>query len=233
MVSLIASAAPSTDALALYADRVEHKPLALGPTEQNTDAAAGATSRREAKYLRLLQIVHPRDRRPLSAKQKKLLRLHQLPATPADMAAFLPLHRLWQAYVHELLSLTAANTARRPSTAGQLQNLASRLTSADLHGAYVRIVRCRCVSRVGLRGIVVKESRSAFTIAVDGQPRLQIVPKAYTVFKVGVTRPHSTAPPETLDTAYAFEFYIYGTQLLYRPTDRSGRKFKSKVVSDL
>lgn len=38
------------------------------------------------------------------------------------------------------------------------------LVSADFHGAEVEVVRSRCVSRVGLRGIVVRDTKFTFEI---------------------------------------------------------------------
>ena len=45
-----------------------------------------------------------------------------------------------------------------PANAGPI------LVSADYHGAEVEVVRSRCVSRVGLKGIVVKDTKFTFDI---------------------------------------------------------------------
>lgn len=45
-----------------------------------------------------------------------------------------------------------------PNSSGQM------LASADMHGALVRVVRSRCVSRVGLEGIIVRDTRFTFEI---------------------------------------------------------------------
>ena len=44
------------------------------------------------------------------------------------------------------------------------QNVGSKLTSADYHGAHMTIVRSRCVGMVGLNGIVVKDTKFTFQI---------------------------------------------------------------------
>ena len=41
---------------------------------------------------------------------------------------------------------------------------AGRLCSADFHGAEVEVVRSRCVGRVGLKGIVLKDTKFTFEI---------------------------------------------------------------------
>lgn len=43
----------------------------------------------------------------------------------------------------------------------------SLLASADYHGMEVEVVRCADVARVGLKGIVVRETRSTFTLVCD------------------------------------------------------------------
>jgi ribonuclease P protein subunit POP4 len=42
------------------------------------------------------------------------------------------------------------------------------LASADMHGAMVEVVRSRCVSRVGVRGIVVRDCKHVFEIVTRG-----------------------------------------------------------------
>ena len=45
-----------------------------------------------------------------------------------------------------------------PNASGQI------LATADMHGALVTVVRSRCVSRVGLEGIIVRDTRFTFEI---------------------------------------------------------------------
>lgn len=42
------------------------------------------------------------------------------------------------------------------------------LAAADFHGAMVEVVRSRCVGRVGLRGIVVRDTKFTFEIVTMG-----------------------------------------------------------------
>lgn len=44
------------------------------------------------------------------------------------------------------------------------QSAGSRLASADFHGAEVEVVRSRCVGRVGVRGIVVRDTKFTFEV---------------------------------------------------------------------
>lgn len=44
------------------------------------------------------------------------------------------------------------------------QTTGSKLTSADYHGAEVAVVRSRCTNMIGLRGIVVRDTKFTFQI---------------------------------------------------------------------
>jgi ribonuclease P protein subunit POP4 len=56
------------------------------------------------------------------------------------------------------------------------RNAGPLLTSADYHGALVEVVRSRCVSRVGVRGIVVRDTKSTFEIVT---PKNQLKGTSY------------------------------------------------------
>lgn len=47
------------------------------------------------------------------------------------------------------------------------QSHGSRLASADFHGAEIEVVRSRCASRVGMKGIVVRDSKFTFVIVTE------------------------------------------------------------------
>jgi len=43
-------------------------------------------------------------------------------------------------------------------------NCGPKIASADFHGADIEVVRSRCVSRVGIRGIVVRDTKFTFVV---------------------------------------------------------------------
>jgi ribonuclease P protein subunit POP4 len=61
---------------------------------------------------------------------------------------------MWVGYMQELLG------GQVPVTPA----IAAKLVSAEFVGAEVEVVRCRCVSRVGVRGIIVKDTKFMFEI---------------------------------------------------------------------
>lgn len=73
---------------------------------------------------------------------------------------------MWCAYIREILALAAQNDSAdnkprahiTPTAAGPM------LASADFHGSLMQVVRSRCISRVGVQGIVVKDTKFTFEL---------------------------------------------------------------------
>jgi ribonuclease P protein subunit POP4 len=159
--SLLERAHSPTFAQELFIDAVVRKPLVLRPTtlEDNGDARKARQRLREVK-----KREHERRKRkpqPLSARKKRILGLYEIPKDQQKFEIFEPLHHLWLAYIHGILDIE--NRKNRglyldPNSAGPL------LAGADFHGAEVEVARCRCTGRVGIKGIVAKDTRGTFEI---------------------------------------------------------------------
>ena len=195
----------------IYADKIQHRPLFLKPNSPPPPDPRDL--RRKARFEKRSR-ARAQKPKPLSARQRRTLGLHDLPRDRQKYAVFEPLHALWLGYVRELL-------------AGDLytgsQAAAGKLSSADFHGALLEVTRSRCPSRVGIRGIVVKDSRFVFEV-VTPKDQLKIVPKEGTMFRVEV--PAAGADASTP----AFVFEIHGDQFQYRSADRTNKKFKSHFL---
>lgn len=122
---------------------------------------------------------------------------------------------------------------------------AAKLCSADYHGAELEVVRSRCVGRVGVRGIVVRDSKFAFLLITEGN-KLKTVPKEHTIFRFTVPRPPVVGNEEVqrMDgekevsggedaVKKDFVFELHGDQFIFRAVDRAMRKFKPKFNTDL
>ena len=196
----------------IYADKIQHRPLFLKPNSPPPPDPRDL--RRKARLEK-----HARARalkpKPLSARQRRTLGLHDLPRHGQKYAVFEPLHALWLGYARELL-------------AGELytgsQAAAAKLTSADFHGALFEVTRSRCPSRVGIRGIVVKDLRFVFEV-ITAKNQLRTVPKEGTMFRVEIPPADGRTPP--------FVFEIHGDQFQYRSADRTNKKFKSHFLKHL
>jgi ribonuclease P protein subunit POP4 len=107
--------------------------------------------------------------KPLSAKQKRQLGLLEVPKEQQKFDLFVKLHELWTGYMREILGLDQEGGRLRAVTAS---NSGTILASADYHGALIEVVRCRCVDRVGTRGIVVRDTKFTFEV-VTKQDKLK------------------------------------------------------------
>jgi ribonuclease P protein subunit POP4 len=96
------------------------------------------------------------------------------------------------------------------------------------------------VSRVGIKGIVVKDSKFAFEVVTE-KNRVKLVPKEGTVFRFEVPVPATdsmlkrgegggTAPRQE---ASKMVFEIHGEQFQFRSADRASRKFRSHFSKKL
>ena len=181
--SLLERAHSPTLAEGLFIDAVIRKPLVLRPTtlEDNGDARKARQRLRDVK-----KREHERRKRkpqPLSARRKRMLGLYEIPKEQRIFETFEPLHRLWLAYIHDILDIE--NRKKRgiyldPNSAGPL------LAGADFHGAEVEVARCRCTGRVGIKGIVAKDTRGTFEI-ITRENKLKGKNARVTVFTQALT----------------------------------------------
>jgi ribonuclease P protein subunit POP4 len=158
--SLLERAFSPDTAATHYAERILKRPLTIRATSPTPSARAvrrRALNERKAKDRKRSK----NKPRPLSAAQKRKLCLNEIPKEQQKYAIYEPLHKLWVGYMREVLGVTDTSGDKvyvTPASAGQL------LASADMHGALFSVVRSRCVSRVGLEGIVVRDTRFTFEI---------------------------------------------------------------------
>lgn len=142
-----------------YNERAVKRPLHIRATSPTPSARAvrrqALNERKEAARKR-----SKNKPRPLSAAKKRALCLNEIPKEQQKYAIYEGLHGLWIGYIREVLGLndSGRNVYVTPGACGQM------LATADMHGTLVTVVRARCVSRVGLEGIVVRDTRHTFEI---------------------------------------------------------------------
>ena len=189
------------------------------------DPAQNARSKRQ--YERLQEAKKQRKSKkptPLSAKQKRALSIYEIPKEQQKYAIYEPLHRMWCGYMREILELGEGKWNYVNATgAGPV------LVSADYHGALLEVVRSRCGSRVGLKGIVVKDTKFTFEI-VTAKDELKIMPKEHTVFRFEVPLEVKEDGKEALKPLV---FEIHGSQFETRAPDRANKKFRAHFDPDL
>ena len=226
---LLSRAHAPDDATRIFTEKIQQRPLFLTPSSPPPSDAR--TARRRAREKKKQQRKKARKPHPLSATQRRRLGLYDLPRAAQRYVLFEPLHRLWVGYVREVLG-------GEVFTGGE--GAAAKLASADFHGARVEVVRSGCVSRVGIEGIVVKDSRFAFEV-VTRRDVVKLVPKEGTVFRFEVPVPVPGSGPELggeqgegqVGGMSKMVFEIHGEQFQFRSADRASRKFRSHFSKKL
>lgn len=239
---LLARAHPGDTASTIYREKVKQRPLLLRPS--SPDSKHDARSKRQ--YER-----HQKDKaqrkskkpKPLSAKQKRKLCLYEIPKSQQKYAIYEPMHKLWCDYMREIVGLNkeGEESGRTWVDAAQVGPV---LVSADYHGAEIEIVRSKCESLVGLKGIVVKDGKFAFEV-VTRKDELKCLPKRGSVFRFEVPfeegQKGGNDGDEVLQELKKAEeaakkplvFDIYGKQFEARAPDRANRKFRWHYDPDL
>lgn len=239
---LLARAHSPDSAARIFTEKIQYRPLLLRPSSPPPTTARDARrkTRQAEKQRRKKQ-----KPKPLSAAERRRLGLYEVPRAGAKYALFEPLRELWLGYAREILG---GDVYRGGPDAAQ------KLTSADFHGAEVEVSRSACVSRVGVRGIVIKDSRFVFEV-VTKRNRVKTIPKEGTIFRVvipveavkpasvaadqegegkAVTEQQGEGDAEKIPSkAEEFVFEIHGDQFLYRAADRANKKFKSHFSKTL
>ncbi|KAI1185313.1 RNase P/MRP, p29 subunit [Nemania serpens] len=198
----------------IFSDKIQHRPLLLKPTTPLPSTARDARRRARAEKKKRAKALKPK---PLSARERRSLQFYRLPKGGQKYSVFAPLNNLWIGYAREILG-------------GELytggQGAAAKLAAADFHGAEVEVARSRCPSRVGVQGIVVKDSRFTFEV-VTRRNQVKTLPKEGTMFRVHVPAP-CAAPGQR-----PFYFEILGDQFQHRSSDRANKKFKHHFLDKI
>ncbi|KAI0482961.1 RNase P/MRP, p29 subunit [Xylariaceae sp. FL0804] len=254
--ALLARAHSPDGSARIYADKLQHRPLLLRPSSP-PPAAHARDARRRARREREARRRNLRPK-PLSARERRRRGLYDIPREGEGEgegvgegvgegkgrrrrqqrydAVFAPLHRLWLGYAREVLGGGLLHAGGEAA--------AARLASADFHGAEVEVARSRCPGRVGLRGIVVRDSRFAFEI-ITREDRVKLVPKEGTTFRVEVPaaaaaddddqqqqgKEEEEKEKERKKKPFCFE--ILGDQFQHRSADRANKKFKAHFLENL
>ncbi|ODQ68399.1 RNase P/MRP, p29 subunit [Nadsonia fulvescens var. elongata DSM 6958] len=167
---------------------------------------------------------------------------------------FLPLNKLWQGYIRTLIYSGNSGCNGNPNNGNNKNNnmmAASKLISADYHGALLCVKQASNPSVTGTKGIVIWEAKTCFVMVVASDLTnefgvkstrskvggLRIIQKKGSKFEFTISNKSDieTAGDKEETTGDKSEeaFTIIGSRFLYRSVDRSGRKFKGKSVEDL
>ncbi|MCJ1381107.1 hypothetical protein MMC17_004216 [Xylographa soralifera] len=237
---ILSQAHPPTEAQNIFTDKVLHKPLNLRPTSPDPNSQ-DARARRRFKRLRKTEHLRRRQKpKPLTAKEKRVLGIYDIPKEDQRYEMYEPLHRMWVGYMWEILGLKEGVHAYVTA-----EGAGPKLASADYHGAELEVVRSRCVGRVGCKGIVVKDTKFTFEM-ITKRNGLRTVPKRHSVFRLKIPHPktgesagQSATPNDASIEVSSTEepkyliFELHGSHFEARATDRATKKFKQRQMNDL
>ncbi|KAI1205795.1 ribonuclease P protein subunit p29 [Annulohypoxylon truncatum] len=206
----------------IFADKIQHRPLFLKPTSPPPSSnARDARRRARAEKRQRAKALKPK---PLSARQRRNLGLYDIPRDGQKYAVFEPLNQLWLGYAREILGNELYSGG---------QGAAAKLSAADFHGAEVEVSRSGCPSRVGIRGIIIKDARFVFEI-ITRKNQVKTVPKEGTIFRINVPSAQNQDQGDaTVQDRKPFTFELHGDQFQYRSADRANKKFKPHYLKNL
>ncbi|KAK9783772.1 putative Ribonuclease P protein subunit [Seiridium cardinale] len=215
---LLARAHSPDNAQRIFSEKIQYRPLFLRPNSPppSENARQARRKAREDKKKRA-RALKPS---PLTSRERRKLGLYDLPKGGQKYDIFGPLNRLWTGYISEVLG-------NELYTGGQ--GAAAKLAGADYHGAEVEVCRSRNPSRVGLKGIVIKDTRFTFEI-ITRKNQVKTVPKEGTTFRITVPVRKENSPDAGSDERNNFIFDVLGDQFQFRPSDRANKKFRSHYL---
>lgn len=97
----------------------------------------------------------------LTRNEKKKLGLLKLPKDGWDYSKILPMNKMWKQYMHENLELVN----RAPDhIEADYNSFCAVLNKSELIGAEISIIRSKIPSYVGVKGIIIFETKFTFQI---------------------------------------------------------------------
>ncbi|KAF9160563.1 RNase P/RNase MRP complex subunit [Actinomortierella ambigua] len=176
--------------------KVKNKVFLLDNPAKDTNAAKEKVKEKKKR---------DRKAKALNAREKRNLKVYDIPQDARQYIKYLPLHELWKSYMNEIFGGSTPIA------------FVQKLLKADLHGACITVTRSKCPSYVGQTGIMVQETEQTFQIITE-KNALRTIPKQNSIFCIRFG--------ENL-------FTIYGNHYRYRVAQRSAKKFKAKPTIDL
>ena len=147
---------------AVFEEKVQQRSLFLRPTSPDPSSRDARSQRRRQRLRKAEQKKRRQKPKPLSAKEKRISGIYDIPKEQQKHALYVPLHEMWVRYMWEVLGFEGG---KKPYITAN--GAGSHLASADYHGAELSVVRSGCVGMVGLKGIVLKDTKFTFQIITE------------------------------------------------------------------
>lgn len=155
-----------------------------------------------------------RKSRILTRKEKKALGFYAIPRDSVKYSDMIPLNQIWSDYISEMLEL---GKGAPDSSSKSWEQFTQTMYRADFHGALLQVVRSKCPSYVGKKGICIMDTKNTFKI-VSMNNQVTTIPKKDSIFEMYVKD---------------IKICVFGKHLCVRPAERSTKKVKCYLHPDL
>lgn len=155
----------------------------------------------------------------LSLSERRRLGLYQLRRHGSKYSDAVPMNDLWLQYISNLLQLDSIENcgfAAQPEDK-QWAQVSLALYRADYHGAELEVVRTKCSSLRGIKGIVLMDTKNTFKV-ISKDNVIRTLPKSPCVFSLQIK---------------GYTCTLYGKYFCTRPAERSVKKVKGHCPDDL
>jgi ribonuclease P protein subunit POP4 len=150
----------------------------------------------------------------LTRKEKNALGFYSIPRNGVKYNDVLPMYDIWLGYMNTILETD--KPILDCNTKGW-DNFTQSIYKADFHGSMLGVVRSKCPSYVGKKGICIMDTRNTFKI-VSKDNVVTTIPKKDCVFDMIFKQ---------------FKVTLFGKHLCVRPAERSTKKVKNQLHPDL
>ena len=115
--------------------------------------------------------------------------------------SLLPMNKIWNEYINNLLNGTLNE-----------EIIANKFLKADLHGSMIKVINSNNKNNIGIKGILIFESRRTFNILTK-ENKVKTILKPGSLFEI---------------TFNNIEIQILGDNFLYKSAERTKAKYKIK-----
>ena len=150
----------------------------------------------------------------LTRKEKRALGFFGIPRNSVQYRDMLEVNAVWSEYITEVLELS---TPVPEFGSKHWEQFTQTLYKADLHGSMLQVVRSKCPSYIGKKGICIMDTKNTFKI-VSINNIITTIPKRECVFELHIKDK---------------KICILGKYMCARPAERSTKKVKNSIHPDL
>ena len=122
--------------------------------------------------------------------------------------SMVPMNQMWNEYITSLMNKTM-----------NVETISSKIVKCDLHGALIEVANSVNKNNIGIKGIMLFESKKTFNILTQNN-KIKTILKQGSIFKLNLTYGD-------------IEVTILGDNFIYKSAERTKVKFKTKYNLNL